>query len=182
MTLLEGARSAVAIADAAVAGLGPIHPDDPKYLTVLFLLGQAIETALKAFLCLRGFSEKQLIDAGHDLPRVLRLAVEFGLPAPHPTDSPLLELLGTTYLQQRKLQYHRARGISLPFLRPIRELAGEYIAHALPTVRRPEHDCEPGSYGLFIDRAADYGTPRLSEFRAQVAPAELMSLAGRAYP
>ena len=68
MTLLEGARSAVAVADAAVRGLGPIDPSGATYLTVLSLLGQAIETALKAFLRLHGFTEKQLIKAGHNLP------------------------------------------------------------------------------------------------------------------
>lgn len=52
----------------------------------MLLLGQAIETALKAFLRLHGFTEQQLKRAGHNLPKVLRLAVKFGLPKPHPID------------------------------------------------------------------------------------------------
>ena len=70
-TLLDGARSFAAVADAAVVRLGRPDAGGPHYLTILFLLSQAIENALKSYLLIRGVTEDELMKIGHDLPRVL---------------------------------------------------------------------------------------------------------------
>jgi hypothetical protein len=70
-TLLAGARSFAAIADTGVVRLGRPDPSGPHYLTILFLLSQAIESALKSHLLIRGVTKAELVEIGHDLPRVL---------------------------------------------------------------------------------------------------------------
>ncbi len=70
-TLIDGARSFAAVADAGVVRLGRPDAGGPHYLTILFLLGQAIENALKSYLLIRGVTEGELVKIGHDLPRVL---------------------------------------------------------------------------------------------------------------
>ena len=177
MTLLMGTRSAAA--DATVCQLGPLTSSHPVYLTTLFLLGQSIETALKAYLRLRCFSEDQLVHAGHNLVRVLRLAIKFGFPKAHPADVRLLELLNTSYNDQRKLQYHRAGGMKFPMLAPIRELAGEYIMHSHLSMAGSVSllaDRGPDAYGLYIDPNANYGGPMLFEHRANARGLDLNSI------
>ena len=167
MTLHESARSFVVVADAAVRQLGRLDDSSPLYLAVLFLLAQAIELALKAFLRFGGYSEDQLVDLGHDLVRLVYKARELGLPKPyHAADVRLLELLNDTYLKGRKLQFHRASPIRLPLLRPIRDLAVEYIC-AFPLVR-----ISPSST---LDAAADYGEPSLADFRSRARGTDLRS-------
>ena len=167
MTLHQGAQSFAAVADAAVRQLGRLDASSPLYLTVLFLLAQSIELALKAFLRLTGYTEGQLKAAGHDLPDLLKRAADrSGFPEPDPADRRLLELLSDTYLKQRKLQFHGASEIRLPFLRPIRELAAEYIS-AFPLVRI--------SPSATIDAAADYGEPSLADFRVRARGTDLRS-------
>lgn len=179
MTLLMGARSSAAAADATVRQLGPLTSSHPVYLTTLFLLGQSIETALKAYLRLRCFSEEQLVRAGHNLVRVQRLAVKFGFPKPHSADLRLLELLNTSYNDQRKLQYHRAGAMKFPMLAPIRELAAEYIVHShlsmAGSVPLLADRC-PDAYGLYIDPSANYGAPTLAEHRANARGIDLNSI------
>ena len=179
MTLLMGARSSAAAADATVRALGPLAASHPVYLTTLFLLGQSIETSLKAYLCLRGFNETQLVRAGHNLPGVLRLAAKFGFPKPHAADLRLLELLNTTYSGQRKLQYHRASAMTFPMLAPTRELAAEYIVHSHKFMAGPVSllaDRSPDAYGLYIDPNAKYGGPTLTEHRANARVMDLKSI------
>ena len=166
MTLLEGAQGSTTVADAAVRQLGRLDASNPQYLIVLFLLAQAIELALKAFLRLNGYTEEQLKDLDHNLSRLLHQACALTFPRPQPADTRLLELLNDTYLKGRKLQFHRASDIRLPFLRPIRELAAEYIC-AFPLVR-----ASPSST---IDEAADYGEPSLADFRAGARGTDLRS-------
>jgi len=64
-TLIDGARSFAAIADAGVVRLGRPDPSGPHYLTILFLLSQAIESALKSSLLMRGVTEAELTKIGH---------------------------------------------------------------------------------------------------------------------
>jgi len=168
MTLHQSAQSFAAVADAAVSQLGRLDDSSSLYLTVLFLLAQAIELALKAFLRFGGYSEDQLVDLGHDLARLVYKARELGLPKPHhPADVRLLELLNDTYLQQRKLQFQRASEIRLPLMRPVRELAAEYICSF------PLSQISPISS---IDPAADYGGPSLADFRSQARGTDLRSV------
>jgi hypothetical protein len=168
ITLHQGAQGYAAVADAAVRQLGRLDQSNPLYLPVLFLLAQSIELALKSLLRLRGFSEDQLIDLGHDLTRLLYRTRELGLlPKPHhPADVRLHELLNDTYLKQRKLQFQRASGIRLPFLRAIRELTAEYLG-AFPLLAT--------SSGSSVDPAADYGEPSLADFRSRARGTDLRS-------
>lgn len=168
-TLLDGARSFVAVADAAVVRLGRPDAGGPHYLTILFLLSQAIENALKSNLLIRGVTENELMKIGHDLPRVLVRTESAGWPMQHPADHFLLKVIDGCYRHQKQLQYHRAREMTLPLLRPVRELAHEYIGRH----RRSSPNDEPvnaSTAGWWIDPAADYGGPTLTQFRDGAPP------------
>lgn len=104
-TLLDGARSFVAVADAAVVRLGRPDAGGPHYLTILFLLSQAIENALKSNLLFRGVTDDELMKIGHDLPRVLVRTERAGCPTQHPADHFLLKVIDGCYRHQKQLQY-----------------------------------------------------------------------------
>jgi hypothetical protein len=164
---MEGARSFAAIADAGVVRLGRPDPAGPHYLTILFLLSQAIENALKSHLLIRGVTEAELMKIGHNLPRVLAHAETVGWPAQHPADHFLLKLIDRCYRHQKQLQYHRASELQLPLLRPVRELAHGYIG---PHYRaRADEPVDASTAGWSIDPDADYGGSTLAQFR-QAAP------------
>jgi len=159
--------------------MAPVNASSPHYLTILFLLGQSIELALKSFLRSRGYTEAQLVRIKHNLPKSLRAAVNHGFPKPHPTDVQLLELLDATYGAQRKLQYHRASAVNLPLLRPVRALAGEYLVHSFMFLGgSPSNigDRGPEVYGLFVDPTANYEGPSLADFRISADGVNLRSL------
>jgi hypothetical protein len=168
-TLLDSARSFVAIADAAVARLGRPDAGGPHYLTILFLLSQGIENALKSYLLIRGVTEKELIKISHDLPRVLALAEATGWRTSHPADRFLLKVIDDSYRSQKKLQYHRASAMTLPLLRPVRELVHEYIRRLQAPLLQgsTDNDGPPNAStaGWSIDPEADYGGPTLDQFR-----------------
>lgn len=168
-TLLDGARSFVAVADAAVVRLGRPDAGGPHYLTILFLLSQAIENALKSVLLMQGVTEGELRKIGHDLPRVLARAESGGWPTHQSADHFLLKMVDGRYRHEKQLQYHRAREMTLPLLRPVRELAHEYIGQH----RRSVPDEEPisaSTAGWWIDPEADYGGPTLAQFREGAPP------------
>lgn len=171
-TLFESARSSLAVADAAVARMGPLDLSGPHVLTVLFLLAQSIELSLKSFLRVRGYSEDQLKSnggLGHRLCDALDHAITEGFQS-HQTDLQLLRVLDTTYATKR-LQYHRASPIRLPLLRPTRELAHEYLLKVhVPLFRSSDER------GMSIDPAADYGESSLAEFRVGAAGVDLLRL------
>jgi hypothetical protein len=170
-TLLNAAASFAAHADLAVARMGTPQASGPHYLTVLFLLAQSIELALKAFLRAKGSSESDLERIKHNLPKALNEAVAAGFPARDPADVQLLDLLDTTYAKQKALQYHRASEMTLPVLRPTRELADMYIAHTYKSMlgednfQRTLSQGGESAYGLSIYSEADYGSVSLEEFR-----------------
>ena|ERR1700733_2276088 len=165
-TLLDGARSfvAVAVADAAVVRLGRPDAGGPHYLTILFLLSQAIENALKSVLLMQGVTEDELRKIGHNLPRVLARAESGGWPTHQSADHFLLKMVDGCYRHEKQLQYYCAREMTLPLLRPIREPAHEYISRH----RRSSPDEEPISAST-VDPEADYGGPTLAQFR-EAAP------------
>jgi hypothetical protein len=167
-TLIDGARSFAAIADAGVVRLGRPDPGGPHYLTILFLLSQAIESALKSNLLIRGVTEAELMKIGHDLPRVLAQTEAAGWPTQHPADHFLLKVIDGCYRHQKQLQYQRAREMKLPLLRPVRELAHEYIGPHR-RVSSPEL-VNASTAGWSIDPEADYGGPTLAQFREAAPP------------
>jgi hypothetical protein len=174
-TLIDGARSFAAIADAGVVRLGRPDASGPHYLTILYLLSQAIESGLKAHLLICGVTEDELMKIGHDLPRVLARTETAGWPTQHPADHFLLKVIDGCYRQQKQLQYHRAREMTLPLLRPVRELANEYIAALRTPILRGSYlnneIVDASTAGWSIDPATDYGGPTLAQFR-EAAPSE----------
>jgi hypothetical protein len=180
-TLIDGARSFAAIANAGVVRLGRPDPGGPHYLTILFLLSQAIESALKSNLLMRGVTEAELMKIGHDLPRVLARAEAAGSPPPHLADYFLLRMIDGCYRHQKQLQYHRAREIKLPLLRPVRQLAHEYIRPHYGV--GPDEPVNPPTAGWSIDPEADYGGPTLAQFREAAPrsgdPSDLTEVPGR---
>jgi len=174
ITLLHAALSFARVADAAVINLGPLNAASADGLTVLFLLAQSIELALKAFLLKtpsqpRGYEENGkdglAKKIGHSLPKALSAAVDIGFPRPHPADIKLLQLLHSTYAAGRRLQYRVPGTRRVPPLRPVRELAQLYLQEVHQWghcgIADPQH-----VPGLGIDPAADYGSPSLEQFRA----------------
>jgi hypothetical protein len=178
-TLLDAARSFAAAADATVARLGQPDAGGPHYLTVLFLLSQAIENALKAYLLIRGVSESELRQIGHDLPRVLARAEAADWRTQHPADRFLLKVIDGCYRKQKQLQYHRASEMTLPLLRPVRELVHEYIGRLrTPLARNTTLKDQPvtaATAGWSIDPEADYAGPTLAEFRPAAPPSGELS-------
>lgn len=167
-TLLAGAPSFVAVAGAAVVRLGRPDAGGPHYLTVLFLLSQAIENALKSNLLIRSVTENELRKIGHDLRRVL---VETEPQAGRRNTPPITSYSKCRRLlpASKQLQYHRAREMTLALLRPVRELAHEYVGRH----RRSSPDDEridAATAGWWIDPEADYGGPRLAQFREAALP------------
>lgn len=167
-TLIDGARSFAAIADAAVVRLGLPETGGPHYLTILFLLSQAIESALKSYLLFHGVTEGELLKIGHNLPRVLARAESAGWPRQHPADHFLLKMIDGCYRHQKQLQYHRARELTLPLLRPVRELAHEYIGGH--RIRSSDELVNASTAGWWIDPEANYGGTTLAQFRSGAPP------------
>jgi hypothetical protein len=178
-TLIDGGRSFAAVADAGVVGLGRPDAGGPHYLTILFLVSQAIENALKSHLLIYAVTEGELMKIGHDLPRALARTETAGWPAQHPADHFLLKVIDGCYRQQKQLQYHRAREMTLPLLRPVRELAHEYISRLRAPLLRGSsaHDeiVDASSAGWSIDPEADYGGPTLAQFREGAPPSGELS-------
>ena len=173
VTLLEAALSFARVADGAVANLGPAGSASSDGLTILFLLAQSIELALKTFLLLtrsqpRGYDPNRLKKIGHNLPSALTAAIAVGFPRAHPSDERLLGLLNDTYCAGRRLQYRPPGKLKLPLLRPVRELVQLYLTevHRAATCGIADPDQVPG---LSINAGAHYGGPSLDEFRADAA-------------
>ncbi len=170
VTLLDGALSFARIADAAVANLGSVSNGSSDGLTILFLLAQSIELTLKTFLLMShsepsAHNQDQLKKIGHNLPKALKAAIAAGFPHAHPSDKRLLELLGNAYGTGRRLQYRPPGSRKVPLLRPVRELAQQYLTevHRVATCTIADPSQVPG---LAIDPSADYGSTSLEQFRA----------------
>jgi hypothetical protein len=77
-------------------------------------------------------TEAELLKIGHDLPRVLAHAETAGWPTQHPADHFLLKVIDRCYRHQKQLQYHRARELRMPLLRPVR--ARHFAAYNLAAI------------------------------------------------
>jgi hypothetical protein len=178
-TLLDGARSFAAVADAGVVRLGRPDAGGPHYLTILFLLSQAIENALKSHLLIGAVTEDELMKIGHDLPRALARTETAGWPVQHPADHFLLKVIDGCYRQQKQLQYHRAGAMTLPLLRPVRQLVHQYISRLREPLLHGSsgHDeiLDASRAGWSIDPEADYGGPTLAQFREGAPPSGKLS-------
>ena len=102
-------------------------------IPVMFLVGQAVELALKSFLLKRGVSLRNLRhDYGHDLHRSLRKAKELGLHSlvtVTDEDMGVLQLLDDLY-SSKQLQYIVTGPKTFPIFGPLQRVALKLI-HAV---------------------------------------------------
>ena len=140
-TLHAGAQSFLKVADAAVTQLG--EPTDGDGLTILFLLAQSIELSLKTYLRACSLTEEQLIALDHRLTAALDAAEKERFPKRSATDRKLLGLLDLSY-GTGLLRYRRASEMTMPILRPVRELAGEWLV--LTAIGKIESPSIPEAY------------------------------------
>jgi len=95
-------------------------------IPVLFLVGQSIELALKAFLLSRGVPLRKLrYDYGHNLHRSLRKAKElelFALVTLSPEEVATIDVLDALY-SSKQLQYIVTGGKTFPIFGPLQRAA-----------------------------------------------------------
>ena len=99
-------------------------------IPVMFLVGQALELALKAYLLSRGVPLRKLRSKyGHDLHRALRKAKELGLLEIvdlSDEDESTVKLLNTLY-SSKQLQYIVTGSKRFPVFGPLQEVAEKII-------------------------------------------------------
>jgi HEPN domain-containing protein len=102
-------------------------------IPVMFLVGQSVELALKAFLLSKGIELRKLRrDYGHELHRSLRKAKEFGLfelVTLSEEELSVIELLDDLY-STKQLQYIVTGSKTFPVFGPL-EKAALKLAHAI---------------------------------------------------
>lgn len=110
-------------------------------IPVMFLVGHALELALKAYLLSRGVPLRKLRQTyRHDLRRTLRKAKELGLSdvvALTEQDESTIELLNTLY-ESKQLQYIVTEEKEFPVFSPLQDVAEKIlpgIANVLGYVR-----------------------------------------------
>ncbi|MDR7334387.1 hypothetical protein [Roseateles asaccharophilus] len=106
-------------------------------IPVMFLVGQAIELALKAYLLHKGVELKRLRqDFGHEIHRALRKAKELGLfdAVPlTPEDEATVELLNSLYAS-KQLQYIVTGAKTYPVFGPLEQVARKLVYGIGPVV------------------------------------------------
>jgi hypothetical protein len=107
---------------------------------VMFLVGQAVELALKAYLLAKGVGLRQLRrDYGHELHRSLRKAKELGLSdvVPlSPDEEDILSLLDGLY-STKQLQYIVTGAKTFPVFGPLEKVARKLIYGIAPVAGYP---------------------------------------------
>lgn len=135
------ARYAADFFDAAIAADDVLGHRTGYEITapvpVMFLVGQAIELALKAFLLHRGVELRQLrYDYGHELHRALKKAKELGLYKLVPLtteEEAMVELLNTLYAS-KQLQYIVSGPKTYPVFGPLEAVARKLVFGIGPVV------------------------------------------------
>lgn len=104
-------------------------------IPVMFLVGQAVELALKAYLLSKGIELRKLRhDYGHELHRTLRKAKELGLSdivALSKDDEAVIELLSSLY-STKQLQYIVTGAKTFPVFGPLERVARKLIYGIAP--------------------------------------------------
>ncbi|GMV60476.1 MAG: hypothetical protein AMXMBFR72_35640 [Betaproteobacteria bacterium] len=139
-TSIGMARYAIDFFEAALAADDKLG-DKPGYeiiapIPVMFLVGQAIELALKAFLLKKGVELRKLRhNFGHDLHRSLRKAKELGLAdvvALSAEEESVLALLDALY-STKQLQYIVTGAKTFPVFGPL-EAVGRKLVYGIAPV------------------------------------------------
>jgi hypothetical protein len=181
---LDRARGFAVAADATVArGNAPRPlPSHALLAPITFLLAQSIELALKAFVLHKGYPfEKVKSELGHDIPKALKMAEQYGFSERQAYDRYAFDCLDKVYRFEnkiaKKLQYPSPDGSMLiPCPRALRELTAEIISEAAVTLwGRSDYDTalnDAQEYnGLTIPHDATYSGPSLSELRSTAGDA-----------
>jgi HEPN domain-containing protein len=106
--LLTSAEGFASLADAAVAGAGSHAFDGSRTAVLFFMLAQAAEIAMKAWLVMDGVSLRDLPNShlyGHDLEQILTKAKVRGFAPTVELTARQLSLLNQVYDDAKKLQY-----------------------------------------------------------------------------
>jgi hypothetical protein len=136
--LLSSAEGFASMADAAVAGAGPLAFAGSHTAVLFFMWAQAAEIAMKAWLVMDGVSLNDIPKSslyGHNLEQILVKAKERGF-------APQLELtaaqwsqLNQVYDRAKKLQYPVADGFVLPPRATTRDMVDSFVTAAAFKVR-----------------------------------------------
>jgi hypothetical protein len=133
--LLSSAEGFASIADAAVAGAGP-HAFAGSHTAVLFfLLAQAAEIAMKAWLVMDGVSLSDIRKLGHDLEGILVTARADGFAPGFELAAAQFSLLNRVYDRAKTLQYPVGDGFVLPPRAATRAMVDSFISAAALKVR-----------------------------------------------
>ena len=104
---------------------------------VMFLIGQALELSLKAYLLSKGVDLRKLRhDYGHGLHRALRKAKEFGLASVVTLtndEEEVIELLDALY-STKQLQYIVTGAKTFPLFGPLQRVADKLVYGIAPAV------------------------------------------------
>jgi hypothetical protein len=133
--LLSSAEGFASIADAAVAGAGP-HAFAGSHTAVLFfLLAQAAEIAMKAWLVMDGVSLSDIRKLGHDLEGILVTARADGFAPAFELAAAQFSLLNRVYDRAKTLQDPVGDGFVLPPRAATRAMVDSFISAAVLKVR-----------------------------------------------
>ena len=106
----------------------------------MFLIGQAIELALKAYLLAKGVPPKKLrSDYGHELHRSLRKAKELGLSdvvSLSAEEKGIIDLLDDLY-SSKQLQYIVTGSKTFPVFGPLESVARKLVYGIAPVAGYP---------------------------------------------
>ena len=109
-------------------------------IPVMFLVGQAIELALKAYLLAKGVELRKLRkDYGHEIHRSLRKAKELGLAnvvALSAEEEGVIELLDALYMT-KQLQYIVTGAKTFPVFGPLESVARKLVYGIAPFAGHP---------------------------------------------
>jgi HEPN domain-containing protein len=136
--LLSSAEGFASMADAAVAGAGPQAFAGSHTAVLFFMLAQAAEIAMKAWLVMDGISLNDIPRSslyGHDLEQILLKAKDRGFAPQVELTTAQLSRLNQVYDRAKNLQYPVADGFVLPPRAATREMVDSFIAAAAFKVR-----------------------------------------------
>jgi len=136
--LLTSAEGFASIADAAVAGAGPQAFAGSHTAVLFFMLAQAVEIAMKAWLVMDGVSLNDIPKSSlyaHDLEQILVKAKARGFAPQIELTAAQLSLLNQVYDIAKKLQYPVADGFVLPPRAATREMVDSFITAAALKIR-----------------------------------------------
>lgn len=145
LRLLTSAEGFAAIADFAVIGMAAGR-DSASTVALTFILAQALELAIKAWLVVGGRSLGELSKRpySHDIERVLLEAKACGFALPVELPAETLSRLNAIYSGAKQLQYPTVDGFALASPRLLREMVAACISAGSLRIRGYEDPVRPG--------------------------------------